>query len=97
MRHYQALLRFDTTDPPTTPPGGEKPAVEYLKQVLEKEGIAVQTFALEPNRPNLVARLKGNGKKKPVLLMAHTDTVYVRLVATLLGLRCSAKSEKADA
>jgi acetylornithine deacetylase/succinyl-diaminopimelate desuccinylase-like protein len=77
MRHYQALLRFDTTDPPTTPPGGEKPAVEYLKQVLEKEGIPVQIFALEANRPNLVARLKGTGKKRPILLMAHTDTVNV--------------------
>lgn len=77
MRHFQALLRFDTTDPPTTPPGGEKPAVEYLKQVLEAEGIPVQLFALEPNRPNLVARLTGSGKKRPLLLMGHTDTVNV--------------------
>src|SRR5262245_12556290 len=77
MRHFQALLRFDTSDPPMTPPGGEKPAVDYLKQVLEKEGIATQVFALEPNRPNLVARLKGNGSKRPVLLMGHTDVVNV--------------------
>ena len=27
MRHFQALLRFDTSDPP----GAEKPAVDYLK------------------------------------------------------------------
>ncbi len=73
MEHYQALLRFDTTDPP----GGEKPAADYLKQVLEKEGIAVETFALEEHRPNVVARLKGNGKKRPLLIMAHTDTVNV--------------------
>src|SRR5262245_52137571 len=73
MEHYQALLRFDTTDPP----GGEKPAADYLKQVLEKEGIEVETFALEPHRPNVVARLKGNGKKRPLLIMAHTDTVNV--------------------
>ncbi len=73
LEHFQALLRFDTTDPP----GGEKPAAEYLKQVLEKEGIPVETFALEPHRPNLVARLKGNGKKRPLLIMAHTDTVNV--------------------
>jgi acetylornithine deacetylase/succinyl-diaminopimelate desuccinylase-like protein len=77
MRHFQALLRFDTSDPPTTPPGVEKPAVDYLKQVLEKEGIPVQVFALEANRPNLVARLKGNGAKRPLLVMAHTDTVNV--------------------
>ena len=73
MRHFQALVRFDTSDPP----GNEKPAADYLRQVLEKEGIAVQTFALEPNRPNVVARLKGNGSKRPLLLMGHTDVVNV--------------------
>ena len=77
MRHFQALLRFDTSDPPMNPPGGEKPAADYLKQVLEKEGIPVQVFALEPNRPNIVARLKGSGTKRPLLLMAHTDVVNV--------------------
>jgi acetylornithine deacetylase/succinyl-diaminopimelate desuccinylase-like protein len=73
MRHYQALLRFDTMDPP----GNEKPAADYLQQVLEKEGIPTKVFALEPNRPNVVARLKGNGRKRPLLVMAHTDVVNV--------------------
>ena len=73
MRHFQALLRFDTADPP----GGEKPAADYLEQVLEKEGIPVEVFALEPHRPNVVARLKGGGSKRPLLLMAHTDVVNV--------------------
>src|SRR5262245_48721901 len=77
LQHFQTLVRFDTTDPPGTPPGGEKPAAEYLKQVLEKEGIPVQVFALEANRPNLVARIKGNGKKRPLLILGHTDTVNV--------------------
>src|SRR6266699_3458825 len=71
MRHFQALLRLDTSNPP----GNEKLAVDYLKQVLEREGIPVQTFALDPNRPNLVARLKGTGGKQPILLMGHTDVV----------------------
>jgi acetylornithine deacetylase/succinyl-diaminopimelate desuccinylase-like protein len=77
MQHFQTLLRFDTTDPPTTPPGVEKPAVDYLKQVLDKEGIPTQVYALEPNRPNLIARLKGSGKARPLLIMAHTDTVNI--------------------
>jgi acetylornithine deacetylase/succinyl-diaminopimelate desuccinylase-like protein len=52
--------------------------VDYLRQVLEAEGIPTQTFVLkEANRPNLVARIKGNGKQKPLLLMGHTDTVTV--------------------
>src|SRR5688500_4710370 len=69
MRHFQALLRINTADPP----GTEKEAVEYLKQVLEREGISVQTYALatDPHRPNLVARLRGNGSKRPLLIMGH--------------------------
>ena len=73
MEHYLALLRFDTSDPP----GNEQPAVDYLRRVLEREGIPVETFTLEPNRPNLVARLKGSGQKRPVLIMGHTDVVNV--------------------
>ena len=71
MQHFQTLLRFDTSDPP----GNEKPAADYLKQVFEREGIPVEIVALEPNRPNVIARLKGNGSKRPLLIMAHTDVV----------------------
>jgi acetylornithine deacetylase/succinyl-diaminopimelate desuccinylase-like protein len=77
MQHFQALLRFDTSDPPLNPPGGEKPAAEYIKQVLDKEGIPAELLSVEPNRPNVVARLKGNGSKRPILLMGHTDVVNV--------------------
>ena len=55
-----------------------KKAVEYLKKTLEAEGIPTQTFALYPNRANLVARLKGNGSKRPLLILAHTDVVGVQ-------------------
>ena len=74
LRHFRALVQIDTTNPP----GNETKAVEYLKKVLEDEGIPTQTFALDPNRTNLVARLKGNGSKRPLLIMAHTDTVGVQ-------------------
>jgi acetylornithine deacetylase/succinyl-diaminopimelate desuccinylase-like protein len=73
LRHYQALLRFDTSDPP----GNEEPAAQYLKQVLDAEGIPATLYSLEPHRVNLVARLKGSGKKRPLLIMAHTDVVNV--------------------
>ena len=73
LRHFQALVRFDTSDPP----GTEKAAADYLRQVLEAEGIPVQIYALEPHRPNVVARLKGSGRKRPLLLMGHTDVVNV--------------------
>jgi acetylornithine deacetylase/succinyl-diaminopimelate desuccinylase-like protein len=74
LRHYQTLVRMDTSDPP----GHEAPAVEYLKKVLMAEGIPVKTFAKDPKRPNLVARLKGNGKQRPLLIMAHLDVVGVQ-------------------
>lgn len=73
LEHFRALLQLDTSDPP----GRELPAVEYLKRILEAEGIEVETFALEDERPNLVARLKGSGAKEPLLIMAHTDVVNV--------------------
>ena len=73
LQHFQALLRLDTS----SPPGNETRAVEYLKQVFDKEGIPYQVFAKEASRANLVARLKGNGKKRPILIMGHTDVVTV--------------------
>src|SRR3954469_5225132 len=69
LQHFQALLRLDTSNPP----GNEKLAADYLKQVLDREGIPAQIFALEPARANLVARLKGSGRRQPILLMGHTD------------------------
>ena len=73
LEHFQALLRFDTS----SPPGNEIRAVEYLEQVLDKNGIPYQVFAKDPQRPNLVVRIKGNGRKKPILVMGHTDVVTV--------------------
>jgi acetylornithine deacetylase/succinyl-diaminopimelate desuccinylase-like protein len=73
LEHFQALVRLDTQNPP----GNETRAVDYLRQVLEAAGIPTKTFSLEPERANLVARLKGDGSARPLLVMAHTDTVKV--------------------
>ncbi|MFO1504200.1 MAG: M20/M25/M40 family metallo-hydrolase [Steroidobacteraceae bacterium] len=73
LQHYQSLLRLDTSDPP----GNESRVADYLKQVLEREGIAVTLREAEKGRANLVARLPGSGRKRPLLLMSHTDVVRV--------------------
>jgi acetylornithine deacetylase/succinyl-diaminopimelate desuccinylase-like protein len=73
MRHFQAILRLDTSNPP----GNEVQVTDYVKQVLEKEGVPVQIYASDPKRPNLIARLKGNGRKQPLLYMGHSDVVTV--------------------
>jgi acetylornithine deacetylase/succinyl-diaminopimelate desuccinylase-like protein len=73
LEHFQTLIRFDTSDPP----GFEREIAEYLRDVMVREGIEVEMFALETDRPNVVARLRGNGAKRPLLIMAHTDVVNV--------------------
>jgi acetylornithine deacetylase/succinyl-diaminopimelate desuccinylase-like protein len=72
LDRYRALVQIDTTA------GHETRAVDYLKNVLETEGIPTKTLALDANRANLVARLKGNGSKRPLLILAHTDVVGVQ-------------------
>ncbi|MBI4528217.1 MAG: M20/M25/M40 family metallo-hydrolase [Deltaproteobacteria bacterium] len=74
IEHFQALLRIDTTNPP----GNETLVAEHLKKILEREGIPAKLLALEPRRANLVARIRGNGSKRPILVMGHTDVVGVQ-------------------
>src|SRR5262245_20834365 len=73
MRHFQAVLRVDTQNPP----GNETVVAEYVKQVLDKEGIPATIVGSDTKRSNVVARLKGNGKKKTLLVMGHSDVVTV--------------------
>src|SRR5438105_5576580 len=72
LQHYRTVVQLDT------PSGHETRAVDYLKKVLEGAAIPTQTFALNPARANIVARLKGNGSKRPLLILAHTDVVGVQ-------------------
>lgn len=73
LERFRTLLQFDTSDPP----GREVSAAEYLRDTLAAAGIEVELLAVNPDRPNVVARLRGNGSKQPLLLMAHTDVVNV--------------------
>src|SRR5688572_24575209 len=74
LEHFSTLIRIDTSNPP----GNETRAAEYLKKVLEENGIPSNLYALDPARANLVARIKGTGKKRPILVMGHTDVVGVQ-------------------
>src|ERR1035438_3520044 len=68
LRHFTALLRIDTSNPP----GNETEAAKYLAGVLQREGIPVQLLALDRARANLVARIKGNGSARPIAILGHT-------------------------
>jgi len=74
MEYFSVLLRTDTSNPP----GNETEVARYLQQVLQQEGIEAELFALDPTRANLVARHRGNGSKRPILVMGHTDVVGVQ-------------------
>ena len=79
LKHFSALIQINSADPG----GSEKPVVDYIKGVLDEEGIESKIFTMdnlanpEIKRPNLIARIKGNGKKKPILIVGHTDTVNI--------------------
>src|SRR2546421_11463775 len=73
VRVLQGLIKINTTQPE----GNELKAAEYLKQVCDRAGITARIYESAPGRGNLVARIKGNGAARPILLMAHLDTVGV--------------------
>ena len=68
------LIRIDTTNPP----GNEREAQEMLAAELSGAGFECELLGVEPERPNLVARLRGEGEGRagPTLcLLGHADTV----------------------
>ncbi|MBI4791025.1 MAG: M20/M25/M40 family metallo-hydrolase [Chloroflexi bacterium] len=69
--YLQDLVRIDTTNPP----GNETLAAEYLAAVLQREGIQPTIVESAPGRGNLVARLRGDGRAAPLMLMVHLDVV----------------------
>ena len=73
ITHLQAMIRMNTSNPP----GNEIAVARYLDSTLKAEGIETHLFEPAPGRAALVARLKGNGSKQPVILMAHMDVVGV--------------------
>lgn len=74
LQHLSRLIQINTTNPP----GRETLVAEYLQEVLAAEGIESELYALDPERANLVARIKGNGSRRPILIMGHTDVVGVQ-------------------
>ena len=65
------LIRFNTVNPP----GNEGEAIDYLKGLLEPAGWECHVLAELPERPNLVARLKGAAPGPNLALISHVDTV----------------------
>jgi acetylornithine deacetylase/succinyl-diaminopimelate desuccinylase-like protein len=73
LEHLRAMIRMNTVNPP----GNELQVARYLDSTLKAEGIETHLFEPTPGRGALVARIKGNGSKQPVLIMGHMDVVGV--------------------
>lgn len=67
----QQYLRIDTSNPP----GNEAAAARFLKSILDAEAIPAEVVEVAPGRADLVARLRGNGSKKALILTHHMDVV----------------------
>lgn len=67
----QELIRIDTTNPP----GNERAAALHLQRLLESDGIETRVLEVAPGRANLYARIKGDGSRRPLILLSHTDVV----------------------
>jgi acetylornithine deacetylase/succinyl-diaminopimelate desuccinylase-like protein len=65
------LLAVDTSH------GHETTALAPIAERYKAAGVPVEIIESAPGRGNLIARLKGKGTKKPLLLLAHIDVVPV--------------------
>jgi len=74
---YQELVEINTSDSV----GDNTRAAEAMAARLRAAGVPaddVQVLASAPRKGNLVARLRGTGARKPLLLLAHLDVVEAR-------------------
>ena len=74
---YRELVEINTTDSV----GDNTRAAEAMAARLRAAGFPaadVQVLAPHPRKGNLVARLRGSGAGKPLLLLAHLDVVEAR-------------------
>ncbi len=67
----RTLIRFDTTNPP----GNEAACIGYLANLFQEAGIETMLVAKDAQRPNLIARLPGDGSAPGLLLQGHVDVV----------------------
>ncbi|HEY7789947.1 MAG TPA: M20/M25/M40 family metallo-hydrolase [Vicinamibacterales bacterium] len=67
----QAYIKIDTTNPPSH----TDKAADFLEAIYQREGIPVTRYESAPGKSILVARLKGSGAGRPILILNHMDVV----------------------
>ena len=70
------LVAIDSTNPSLVPGGaGEQALTQAVARRLAAGGFELDVWEVEPNRPNLVARLPGAGGGPALMLCGHSDVV----------------------
>jgi len=73
-RLLRELIHIDTANPP----GNERKMADFLKPRFAALGFEVDVVDTPvAGKSHFIARLRGNGAKKPVLIAAHADVVGV--------------------
>ena len=68
------IIQIDTSNPP----GNEAKLAEFLKTKFAPLGLQIDIIPTpDPKKAHFIARLKGDGSKKPILLAGHADVVGV--------------------
>jgi acetylornithine deacetylase/succinyl-diaminopimelate desuccinylase-like protein len=71
MEYFRRYVQFDTINPPSNTAA----AINYLKTILDHEGIETETFESKPGMVTLVARIPGAVTERPLLMISHADVV----------------------
>ena len=69
----QDLIRLETVNPP----GNEVLVANYLRDAVAEVGLSSHVLESAPGRATFVTRIEGEGKGRPLMLMAHSDVVSV--------------------
>lgn len=65
------FLRINTSNPP----GNEEEAILFLEDILKKSGMQCTIYSPQRKRANLMARIRGRKRGRPVILLSHIDVV----------------------
>ena len=71
VKLLQRVIQIESTNPP----GNELDLAEWLGDYFAQAGVKVEVLKYEGKRANLVARLRGSGRRPALIFSAHLDTV----------------------
>ena len=76
LNNLSILIQAKTINPP----GNEEIAIKRIQNILEQSGFPKTQYKILESgngRTNLIARIPGDGSKRPILLSGHVDVVPV--------------------